>query len=160
GKAILDLINGNRVDLVRWSVSGGDEWKQMVPLFKIIIPLPPPIEFLTVNLEGNLVPYIGWSYYVGLGVDTTGFYIDPRTRIDINGGLRIDVSGDVKILGAIDIGSPKLTIGAGISVSAGLHFNDPNPSDGKIYFDELYVGNNIVNSYVDALTFDVKASAV
>ena len=39
-------------------------------------------------IKAFVEPYAFFRYYVGLGVDTTGFYIDPQTSIGVGGGVR------------------------------------------------------------------------
>ena len=67
-----DLIQGDRVDLLRFSVSDDHEWSDEKFASFAKVPLPPPISFVNLDFSAGLQPYIGWNYHVGIGIDTTG----------------------------------------------------------------------------------------
>lgn len=154
--AIRDLIDGKKVDLLTFKLEAGKEWKKNIPLFQMVVPILPPA--LVAEMGANLEPYVGWSAYFGLGVDTTGFYVDPNTHLGIRGGVRFTVEGGVSLAGLLGV---KVGLGAGLRLEAGVRFNDPDPSDGKIYFDELFSGNsgNVAANFLQSMNFYAEADA-
>ena len=149
-ESVLDLINGKTVDLIRFEVppGGGSFSKDIsVPIIAGVIPLGPIP--LAASLSFNTQINAGWSYYVGMGVDTSGFYIDPRTSISAYGSILAGLQTDISVAG---IAGMNVTAGVGGSVSIAAGIYDPDPTDGRIYLDELLnqnsssVGNALVNS--------------
>jgi Ca2+-binding RTX toxin-like protein len=148
-QSVFDFINGNVVDLIRFESSGGDkdEIAFDVPLAAAAVPLGPIP--LTVTLSFQTGVQYGWSYFAGLGVDTTGFYIDPNTRISAFGSIEAGLSAKLSLAG---IAGVDVTGGVGGKVDLSARLHDPDPSDGKIYLDELIrydatsVGNAILNA--------------
>jgi Ca2+-binding RTX toxin-like protein len=133
-KSILDLINGNTVDLIRFEQSGGGTWSDgfSVPIAAAAIPLGPIP--LTLSLAFNTSVEANYNYYVGMGIDTVGFYIDPATSIRAVGSIRSGLDANVSLLGLVGM---DVSAGVGASVSLATGFTDPDPSDGRIYLDEL-----------------------
>lgn len=159
---IKKLIEGERVDLIRFDTAGGNQWSQAVYTPSIPIPLAPIPA--TVNIAAGIEPFVGWNYYVGIGLDTTGFYIDDRTSIGVYGGVSANLKGSLALAGFLDVAS--LTVGAGIRLEAGLKFNDPDPTDGgRLYLDEIFnPSRSTFDNFTHALTFyargEVTAHAV
>jgi len=107
-----------------------------------------------VTVEFDITPYIGWDYYVGMGVGTSGVYLDPATHVGVHGGLEVEAGAGVSLAGLIGV---DLELGAGIRVSAGVGLADPDPRDGRIYLDELARrGNNLADAFANALTFQMQ----
>lgn len=131
---VQNLIRGERVDLIRFHKSGGQQWSVGdVNIFIGTVPLP-PIGSINFNLFAR--PYLGWNYNVGLGIDTSGFWIDPATRISIGGGLEVGLKGSAALFGFFNFA--EVSVSASLDVSAGISLRDPDPSDGKIYLDEIF----------------------
>jgi Ca2+-binding RTX toxin-like protein len=153
GGLLTHVIQGDRVDLLTFSAQGGNRWEtsQSFPLFA------GGIGAVTFDIGVQFGGYVRWDYKVGLGIDTTGFYIDPSTHIGIGGGVYGGVNGHVRVLGF-----PLVEGGgrAGLDASAGLSLRGPNPSSDRIYLDEicnpcrLDHPEEIVQSFLDALQFD------
>jgi Ca2+-binding RTX toxin-like protein len=129
-QSVLDLINGKVVDLIHFSNAGGDTYSTGFSAPLAAVPLGPVLATLSFTTE------IGarWSYYVGMGVDTVGFYIDPATSISASGFIQSGLTADVSFAG---IAGMEVTAGVGGSVSLSAGFKDPDPRDGRIYLDEL-----------------------
>ncbi len=157
-EAILDLINGEAVDLIRFEKSGGDNYSTgfSVPIAAAAVPLGPIP--LTLTLSFNTEIEAGWKYFVGLGVDTVGFYIDPRTSVSASGSILAGLSGSVSVAA---IAGMKVTAGVGASVAASIGFSDPDPRDGRIYLDELLnVDASSVGSWLlDTMSIDISGEA-
>ena len=134
GDLIDDLIQGNPVDLIRFEISGGDTFSEdfRVLLAAAAVPIGPVP--LTLSLSFITEIEAGWSYYVGMGVDTVGFYIDPATSIAASGSILAGLLANVSIAG---IAGMEIDAGVGASLSMSVGLNDPDPSDGRIYLDEL-----------------------
>ncbi len=148
-EAVQELINGNVVDLIRFEMAGGDRWSTgfSVPIAAAAIPLGPIP--LTMSLSLNTEIEAGWNYYVGMGVDTVGFYIDPGTSISASGSVLAGLAANVSIAG---IAGMEVSAGVGASVSMTVGFQDPDPRDGRIYLDELLayrdmsLGDSLLNA--------------
>jgi Ca2+-binding RTX toxin-like protein len=144
------VIQGDRVDLLTFRQQGGSRWETSVnyPLFAV--GLGPVVSFdVGVRFGG----YLQWDYKVGLGIDTTGFYIDPSTHIGIGGGLFGGINGNVRVFGF-----PLVSAEGRVSLnaSASLSLRGPNPSSDRIYLDEIFrPGEDLVQSFLDALKVDV-----
>lgn len=145
--SIQRMLKGERVDLLSFHSSGGDAWGGggVVPLGVILIgPVP-------VSVSVELGAHVGWQYNVGVGIDTTGFWIDPATRIGISGDVHAGIRATVGIAG---IAGVNVSAGAELSVFAGLGLNDPDPSDGRIYLDEIIrSGDNFGEAFLRLLHF-------
>src|SRR5262249_10259176 len=90
-----------------------------------------------------------FQYRVGLGLDTTGFYIHPGTHIGIGGGLSAGLYGGLSVFG---FNIARVEGGLGVAATVKLGLCDPDPSHGKIYFDELFrPGEGIAGSLLRAL---------
>lgn len=126
------LIRGEKVDLIRFGLEASKDWSVDATLFEMKFPIPPA---LVATLKANLNAYAGYTAYLGLGADTTGFYLDPNTRLGVRAGIRFGLAGGVSLAGILGV---EASVGAGLSLEAGVKVNDPDPSDGAIYFDELY----------------------
>lgn len=128
------LLRGDVVDLVRFDASGGDRYAKTfsVPIAAAAIPLGPIPLTATLSFETSV--YAGWNYYVGFGIDTSGFYIDPGTSVGASGGIQSGLNASVSILGLI---GANLSAGVGASLGMSVGFADPDPRDGRIYLDEL-----------------------
>ena len=148
-KATRDSSRLWRIQIVR----GG----QQINVTLGVIPLPIPAIPLTVNISAFVEPYAYFDYEVALGIDTTGFYIDPTTHIGVGGGVRAGLEGSVDALGFIDLAS--LDLGVDLSVSSNAGLNDPDPSDGKIYLDEIYDGRDVAGSFLSAMRVELKGQA-
>ena len=141
-------MQGKRVDLLTFTDSGGDEWN--VP------PNPVLIAYIGVGVVGANIyagydASLGWEYNVTLGLDTTGFYIDHATHIGVFGSVSGTLSGTLNVFG-FDVAEASGSVG--ITASAKVSLNDPDPRDGRLYLDELYNGSNLGQSFLDALQFD------
>jgi len=142
---VQQLINGDRVDLIKFETKGRKEWKasQSFPLAKV------PVWLFTLDVNAKISPYAYFEYFAGLGVDTTGFYIDPRTHIGLGGGVRMGLEAAISLGGFFSLAS--FEAGLNVAMKAGVKFVDPDPSDGKIYLDELFrngdsLGDKFLNS--------------
>jgi Ca2+-binding RTX toxin-like protein len=129
------LFRGEVVDLIRWEDSDAgrplDE-KFSVPIAAAAVPLGPlPLTF---TLSFDTTVYAGWNYYVGFGVDTSGFYIDPGTMVGASGGIQSGLTASLSILA---IAGVSFSAGVGASLGLSVDFEDPHPEDGRIYLDEL-----------------------
>lgn len=133
---ISKLINGEVVDLISFSTppnqSIGFSESFSVPILAAAIPIGPIP--LAVSLSFDTDVEAGVSYHVGLGVDTLGFYIDPKTFVSAGGSIQAGLSGEASIAG---IAGVEITAGVGASINASIRLEDPDPRDGKIYLDEL-----------------------
>ncbi len=147
--SVTKLINGDKVDLLHYQLDGRTEWSKRLSTILGVIPLPPPVSFITVDVKAFIEPYAFFRYHVGLGIDTTGFYLDQNTGIGVGGGVRAGLEGDISVLGFLDLAS--LEFGAGFSVAANIGLNDPDPTDGKIYLDELFrPGQSLSQDFLSA----------
>ncbi len=156
-QTVLDLVNGRTVDLIRFEKSGGDEFKKSfdVPLASAAVPLGPIP--LTVSLAFHTEVGFSYRWFVGMGIDTSGFYIDPRTSASATGRVAAGLTGDVSVAG---IAGVKITagIGAGVNVSVGIE--DPDPRDGKIYLDELISQDgSLGEAFLDSLRANFSGEA-
>jgi Ca2+-binding RTX toxin-like protein len=143
------VIRGERVDLLTFRTAGGQNWDFGSNYPVAAMPVGP---FL-VTVNSHINPYVGYSYLVGVGVDTLGVYIDPATHIEVHGGLDVGLGGEVSLAGILGI---EAEVGAGVQVSAGLGLNDPDPTDGRIYLDEVARrGGNFAQGLLDTMTFHV-----
>lgn len=131
---INDLLQGKPVDLISFTDSGGDRFSKSfsVPIAAAAIPLGPIP--LTVSLSFQTTVAAGWNYFVGFGIDTSGFYIDPGTRVGASGAIEAGLSASLSILA---LASATISAGAGAAVELSAGFSDPDPADGRIYLDEL-----------------------
>lgn len=128
-----NLIHGEKVNLLTIDSSAGGEWSTNYQLLEMVFPIPPtPI---TVNFGLGVRPFVGWQYHVGAGFDTTGFYVSHDTSASIYGGVEVYGEGTVAVAGIFDLAT--LHAGLGFKLEAGVRFNDPDPTDGAIYFDEI-----------------------
>lgn len=132
--AIEKLINGDPVDLITFSSSGGDRYSDgfKVLLAAAAVPIGPIP--LTAKIFWETEVFAGWNYYVGFGIDTSGFYIDPGTMFGAAGGVQSGLNATVSLLGLL---GASVSAGVGASVGVTANVNDPNPRDGRIYLDEL-----------------------
>lgn len=155
---VTKLINGERVDLIRFESSADNNiWSTDQKFTLGVVPLPPPLSFIQVAVSATLRAGLGWDYFVGMGIDTTGVYIDPRTHVGINGNVRAGIEGELTVFGLFGVG---VEAGAGVQVSAGLGLEDPDPSDGRIYLDEISAqGSNFLDGMLHVLRFDLNVSA-
>ena len=133
-ETILDLIHGKRVDLIKFEDSGGDSFSASfdVPIAAAVIPIGPiPV---TASLSFTAFAKAGWSYFAGLGVDTSGFYIDPKTHFKAYGQVGSALKAKLSVLGLAGV-KTKIGVKGSLNVKVGLV--DPDPSDGRIYLDEI-----------------------
>lgn len=146
-----DLVAGERVDLISFAVEGSSEWgtTETIPLAKI------PAGIGTIDVSANVGAGFAFTYSVGMGVDTMGIYLDQNTHVGIHGKAHFGFTGEFKLAGLLNIGS----IYGGAKAQAGIDIGlyDPDPSDGKVYLDEIFDGNNLLDSFMAAL--DVNANA-
>ena len=132
---ILDLIQGKRVDILELSTQGGDHTGDSKDFLLAAFPFAiGPIPF-SVNLSATLGYDVGYEYFAGIGVDTMGVYIDPMTHFRAWGGAFAGVKGDLALAGLFDLAS--IEGGLGLQINAGVGLKDPDPSDGRIYLDEI-----------------------
>jgi hypothetical protein len=132
--AVLDLIEGDRVDLVTFSTRGETKWEGTQTTPPLTAPLPPlPI---TLEFSATVTASVGWNYYVGLGIETTGFWLDPNTGVSLSGSVQGGVNASASLFG---LASLKLSVGAGFGLRAGVALNDPSPGDGRVYLDEIFL---------------------
>jgi Ca2+-binding RTX toxin-like protein len=133
-QTVSDLISGKLVDLIRFEQSGGDRYTKgfSVPIAAAVVPLGPIP--LTASLSFRTEVSLGWNYYIGMGVDTAGFYIDPGTSVSALGSIQAGLKASVSLAG---IAGMDVTSGVGAGVNLAVGFRDPDPRDGKIYLDEL-----------------------
>jgi Ca2+-binding RTX toxin-like protein len=153
-QAVLDLVNGKKVELIRYADKFEKKWTDTVEIASPPIPLLPGLSVQgKLGVEGNL----GARLFVGVGVDTTGAFIDPRTSFTLTGGARAFVAGSISIVGLV---GASVDVGVGAKLEAGVKLNDPDPSDGKIYLDEVFNPNkSIVDSLRDTTKFFARAEA-
>ena len=77
-----------------------------------MIPLGPvPI---TASLSFKTEIQAAWNYNVGLGIDTSGFYIDPGTSITASGSITAGLLAEVSIA---KLAGMQVFAGVGASVS-------------------------------------------
>lgn len=134
-QTVMDLINGKTVDLVTFVASDSKSLPATgftVPIAAAAVPLGPIP--LTLSLAFSTEVRASFSYYLGLGIDTVGFYIDPRTSVSATGSIEAGLQAEVSVLSLVGL---EITAGIGASVSLSTGFKDPDPRDGKIYLDEL-----------------------
>ena len=156
-KTIEDLVQGKTVDLIRFENSDEKTFKEIyaVPLASAVVPLGPIP--LTVSLAFSTEVGFSYRYFVGMGIDTSGFYIDPRTSVSASGRVAAGLTADVSLAG---IAGVKLTAGIGAGVNVSLGIEDPDPRDGKIYLDELMSkGGNLGMAFLDSLRAKFSADA-
>ncbi|WP_168219023.1 calcium-binding protein [Limnoglobus roseus] len=153
--AVDDLINGKYVDLVRYTISGERnplQASQTLP--PVTFPILPPA--LTATISLGLEEKAGVKYFVGVGFDTTGLYIDPRTNLSLSGSIQLTAEATAKLFGIAGVG---ISIGAGASLDGGVKFNDPDPTDGKIYLDEVFDPNkSVADNLANSMTFFADAN--
>jgi Ca2+-binding RTX toxin-like protein len=144
-QSVLDLINGKTVDLIHFRSSGGDKFATnlSVPIAAAVVPLGPVPLSLSLSFETQVAA--GWNYQFGMGIDTSGFYIDPNTSISAYGSIQSGLNADVSIVG---IAGMNVSAGVGASVNLAVGLTDPDPRDGRIYLDELLPKGN--SSFGDA----------
>ena len=148
------LIHGERVDLMSYETHGGKSWgfSEDSTLAKI------PVGIGTIDIGGHLGANFGWDYYVGFGIDSLGFYIDPNTHIGVNGGAEAGLSGGFKLGGFLELAS--ISGGIGLRAGASMGMFDPDPSDGRVYLDEIFRdGENIASSFLAAMDFQAYGDA-
>lgn len=145
-ETVLKLVNGEVVDLIRLERTGGDKWSETYAIFlgAVTVPLGPIPVTASAHLSTRI--YANYSYHVGVGLDTVGLYIDQGTAVRASAGIEAGITGSLSVLGLV---SAELTAGVGARVYAGAAFVDPDPSDGRIYIDELIDHNS--NSFGDSL---------
>jgi Ca2+-binding RTX toxin-like protein len=149
-KAVTDLINGKQVELIRYTNSLEKEWKDSASVSSPPIPLLPGLTASgSLGVEGN----VGGRLFVGVGVDTTGAFIDPKTSFTLYGGARAFAEGSLTLFG---LAGASVDVGVGAKLEAGVKLNDPDPTDGKIYLDEVLNPNKGV---LDSLLASTKLFA-
>jgi streptogramin lyase len=158
GNRISQLINGNKVDILEFHPPPG-RWEKgleaHVPIWGIEVP---PIA--RAGVFADFGAKFLFEYEVGLGLDSTGFYVSSNTHIGVGGSLYAGLYGGVQVLG-FDFAGVEGQIGIQAMARLGLYDPDPN-SDGKIYFDEIFrPGENPVESFLSALypTFSLSVTA-
>lgn len=132
---VKSLINGDKLNLITFH--DGDSGTLLSTHGKFLLAAVPVGGPFVVTVSGTVDAEIGWEYEVGFGVDTTGVWIDPRTRIGLYGGVSAGVEASVTVTGLFGL---SLGAGAGVQVFAGIGLRDPDPSDGRIYMDEIFRG--------------------
>ena len=148
------LIHGERVDLLKYETSGGSQWgfDNNMDLVKI------PLGIGTLDVSARLGAHFGWDYFVGLGVDSMGFYIDPNTHIGISGGVETGLTGSFKLGGLLSIAS--VFGGVGLRAGARVDLFDPDPSDGRVYLDEIFrEGEDLTASFLAAMDISAYGDA-
>ncbi|MEZ6076535.1 MAG: hypothetical protein R3C56_13010 [Pirellulaceae bacterium] len=151
------MIDGKPVDLIRFESRGGDSFSKSisVPLAVGVIPLGPIPVVVSFSFKTELSA--GWQYYVGLGVDTVGFYIDPRTSIS---GFWQRYSRAFWCSVHTWISGVDITAGVGGAVTLSAGFYDPDPRDGRIYLDELVQENGFTgDSLLNAMSLSINGEA-
>ena len=153
-KAVVgELIDGKRVDLVRYTNSGSKEWKATESFTVAAFPVAGPV---TAAFGGSVSASVGAKYFVGVGMDTTGLYIDPRTSFSLFGGVDATADATVALFGLL---GARVSVGLGAQLEAGVKLNDPDPTDGKIYLDEVFnPAKGVLNSLLDSLKFYAQAN--
>jgi Ca2+-binding RTX toxin-like protein len=147
---VSQLIRGEPVQLVSFKKSGSDRWSDGKDILLGAFPIGPFVASVSLSFSG----YVGYSYHVGLGVDTTGLWIDPNSHISVEAGVRTGIQGEVSLAGIIGL---SLEVGAHVGAHAGVGLNDPDPRDGKIYLDEITSSNRTL--FGDILKFRYGAEA-
>jgi hypothetical protein len=126
------FMHGQPVSFLRFHRQYEDAWQKTwnVPIGSLGVP-----GVAGVNLNAVVKARLDWEFKVGLGIDTSGFWIDPRTHVHIAAGVSAGLAGTVTLLGW-DLLQATGTLGA--AVQADLALTDPTPGDGKIYLAEIY----------------------
>ena len=93
--SLLAAVRGEKVDLLHYEAQGGQDlpilnWHQT--LYTLGYP-----ELLSANLEASVSIDAGWSYHVGLGIDTTGFWIKEGSGLSARFDARAGIEGNVKV---------------------------------------------------------------
>ncbi len=152
------IIQGNRVDLLSYVAHGGNTLGgghliPPIPLFVYTL-----YGVITLDAEANFDGSIGWSYYVGVGIDTTGFYLDPKTNIGLTGKISGGISGHIRLVG-FDFISVAGSIGLNGTLS--LSLRNPDPSQGpRIYLDQIFAGGDPVQSFLDDMQINFTVNLV
>ncbi len=150
------LINGDKVDLIKFNTEGSFlKWSEGKSFPVAAFPVGPFVVKASLSTWGQ----VHGEYNVGLGIDTTGVYIDPATHIGIRGAVGADVTASVSFL---EIAGVNLSAGLGVVAGVGLHLVDPDPSDGnRIYFDEIFrPGEDVVSSVLSVMQVDAQLDVV
>lgn len=132
-----NLVSGRRVDLLKIQAKGRQEWRFDSPDTPIahipfaIGPIP-----ASVRLSVGYGAGAGYSYYAGIGVDTVGVYIDPRTNFTMRGEASAELRGKLNVGGLWD--AVQIDAGVGLELAGRVGIRDPDPSDGRIYVGELF----------------------
>ena len=156
-ESINALVNGEVVDLITYhdTDQASKELKLTVPIAAAAVPLGPIP--LTASLSFGATVGYRWGYTLGLGIDTVGFYIDPATSFSATGTIETSLNADVSIAGVAGV---ELAAGVGGAVTVATRFYDPNPSDGRIYLDELIAENApLGNAFLNAISINVGGEA-
>src|SRR5262249_34526783 len=129
-----------------------DSWRY--PLFDL-----PLLGVANVQLDAFLQPSLNFTYDVGMGVDTAGVYLDPKSRLGIQGDLQAGLEGRLSVLG---YSLAKASGSVGVTVSFQVGLVDPTPGDGKLYLAEVSTAvGNLTRDFLKAvhtdLTVDLQA---
>ena len=158
GDLLAHAISGEHVDLLSfWQQGRGRPWSynQCITFADWGLPV-----LLDAHVDACFGGYIGWDYSVGIGIDTTGFYIDPRTHIGVEGGLSAGLRGGLRVAG-FDFATASGSIH--LDAHGSLTLRNPDPSQGdRIYLDQIYDPNKgLLRSFLDDiqanLTVDLSA---
>ena len=132
------LIRGERVDLISFEQKGGDprivDFRRDLTLAKI------PVYIGTIDVDAYVSAHFGWNFLVGMGVDTMGVYFDPNSHIGVHGSVEAGLKGSFKLGGFLELAS--IYGGLGLSAGLGVDVYDPDPSDGRLYLDEIFRDDN------------------
>jgi Ca2+-binding RTX toxin-like protein len=135
-ETINQLIRGERVDLALITATASPEPSKIgaeFPLASLPFTIGPiPAE---VRLSAEIGASAGYTYYAGIGIDTVGVYIDPRTNFTLRGTANAGLVGKGSLAGwdAVSVNA-----GVGLELSGRVGVVDPDPSDGRIYVGELF----------------------
>jgi Ca2+-binding RTX toxin-like protein len=153
-QVVEQLIHGEKVNLLSVEIADGGQWSQQFTLaeFPVVLPVPGT----DVNIQIGVRPFVGWNLHVGLGFDTTGFYVDPSTSVSVSGGIEVFGKGSLQVGGFLNLAS--LYVGIGMRLEAGMTINDPDPSDGRLYFDEIrHNGESLGGALLNSLQLYAQA---
>ena len=143
---INDLIQGQDVDLLDFS-SSYTQPQENINLFTIPLAsfgLPPIASF---NLDATLGVEFSWSYSVGFGVDTHGFFLDPNNFITASISPNANIQGTVDVLG-IPLAGASGSLNFKITAAADLF--DPFGSS-RYYLSQIDQGQSVGQALLNDL---------
>ncbi len=166
---LLKLVQGERIDLLRYRGSGGksgDLFEPLsIPLFAIGVPNVAAIQAdLKLGIQG------GWSWSATVGVDTGGFYIlgdDPKTpQIEQATGLSVFVEPYAAVEGSAQLFGIELAKAGGaigVRLQGEVYVVDPINSysgdNGKAYLSEVFTGGqSFFQDFIDVLYVRISGS--